>query len=154
MVDGQAINSCLGDLYSVVWMEDSDAGIARESLDDQLQTTIAGTNQSHVQVYGGARRGERLFGRGPISSARSGVGLTSPRALAVRQRVVAVSNAFGPECTLTSAVVASLDREEHGGRGRPGGSTLTASSFYLRPITLARPRCRPVCARVQACACA
>ena len=50
-------------------------------------------------------------------------GLTSPRALAVRQRVVAVSNAFGPECTLTSAVVASLDREEHGGRGRPGGSS-------------------------------
>jgi legumain len=53
MVDGVAINSCLGDLYSVNWMEDSDtkAGQA-ERLGDQFLKVKAETNKSHCLEYG------------------------------------------------------------------------------------------------------
>ena len=53
MVDGVAINSCLGDLYSVNWMEDSDtkAGQA-ERLGDQFLKVRAETNKSHCLEYG------------------------------------------------------------------------------------------------------
>jgi legumain len=53
MVNGKAINSCLGDLYSVNWMEDSDtkAGQA-ERLGDQFLKVKAETNKSHCMEYG------------------------------------------------------------------------------------------------------
>ena len=45
--------SCLGDLFSVNWMEDSDAtDITSESLDEQAQTVIAKTSKSKVMNYG------------------------------------------------------------------------------------------------------
>ena len=43
----------LGDLYSVVWMEDSDAEkIDQESLFEQFSITQEKTNLSHVMQYG------------------------------------------------------------------------------------------------------
>jgi legumain len=43
----------LGDLYSVNWMEDSDAeDISKESLFKQFQATKKKTNESHVMEYG------------------------------------------------------------------------------------------------------
>ncbi len=43
----------LGDLYSVNWMEDSDAeDITKETLFKQFQVTKANTNLSHVMEYG------------------------------------------------------------------------------------------------------
>ena len=46
-------DSCLGDLFSVNWMEDSDAtDITSESLDEQAQTVIAKTSKSKVMNYG------------------------------------------------------------------------------------------------------
>jgi len=48
----------LGDLYSVNWMEDSDAeDIKKESLFKQFQVTKQKTNESHVMQYGDLKLG-------------------------------------------------------------------------------------------------
>lgn len=52
-VNGQHINSCLGDLFSVNWMEDADAKDAStETLDVQYNTVMTETTLSHVMRYG------------------------------------------------------------------------------------------------------
>jgi legumain len=52
VVDGKQMNSCLGDLYSVNWMEDVDANGVTESLQTQYETVKTLTTQSHVMQYG------------------------------------------------------------------------------------------------------
>lgn len=52
-VQGQHIGSCLGDLYSIAWMEDSDANnVCSETLDTQFDTVLKRTDKSHVMKYG------------------------------------------------------------------------------------------------------
>jgi len=51
-VNGKSIGSCLGDLYSVNWMEDSDAEGEKKSLEAQYETVVKLTNKSHPQIYG------------------------------------------------------------------------------------------------------
>ena len=77
-VDGKEIHSCLGDLYSVNWMEDTDKGMASEvsrvppipppspppaltpspsppqTLEAQFNTVKTETAKSHVMMYGDA----------------------------------------------------------------------------------------------------
>ena len=51
----------LGDVYSVVWMEDSDAEkIDQESLFKQFQVTKKKTNTSHVMQYGDLVRTNKI----------------------------------------------------------------------------------------------
>jgi legumain len=53
MVNGVEIGSCLGDEYSVHWMEDADRPDAMdESLEDQYLTVQKETVESHVMQYG------------------------------------------------------------------------------------------------------
>lgn len=53
VVQGKHIGSCLGDLFSVNFLEDLDKGHAREqSLNDHFQTVKKLTNQSHVMQWG------------------------------------------------------------------------------------------------------
>jgi legumain len=53
VVNGVHIGSCLGDLYSVNWMEDSDAmDPSIETLSVQFETVKELTAQSHVMEYG------------------------------------------------------------------------------------------------------
>ena len=53
VVDGKHIGSCLGDLYSIAWMEDTDANnVCSESLDTQFSTVKTRTTKSHVMKYG------------------------------------------------------------------------------------------------------
>jgi len=53
MVNKVHIGSCLGDLYSVTWMEDSDAmDLSAETLATQFQTVLKATDLSHVMEYG------------------------------------------------------------------------------------------------------
>jgi len=53
MVDGVQVKSCLGDLYSVSWMEDSDVSLASgETLAAQFDNVKALTNKSHVTEFG------------------------------------------------------------------------------------------------------
>jgi len=52
-VNGVHINSCLGDLFSVNWMEDADkTDPTSESLDSQFEKVKTLTAQSHVMRYG------------------------------------------------------------------------------------------------------
>eukprot|EP00591_Stephanopyxis_turris_P003386 CAMPEP_0195517158 /NCGR_PEP_ID=MMETSP0794_2-20130614/10103_1 /TAXON_ID=515487 /ORGANISM="Stephanopyxis turris, Strain CCMP 815" /LENGTH=525 /DNA_ID=CAMNT_0040645923 /DNA_START=98 /DNA_END=1675 /DNA_ORIENTATION=+ len=53
MVNGKSLNSCLGDLYSVNWMEDADTqtGLDR-TLEEQYEYIVKVTNKSHPLQFG------------------------------------------------------------------------------------------------------
>jgi legumain len=52
-VNGKSINSCLGDLFSVSWMEDADAkDLAQETMTEQFQTVKTLTDRSEVMQWG------------------------------------------------------------------------------------------------------
>merc|ERR1712151_1278490 len=51
-VDGKSINSCLGDLFSVSWMEDSDIkDLTGETLDAQFSVVKTKTTKSAVMQW-------------------------------------------------------------------------------------------------------
>jgi len=53
MVDGKNIGSCLGDLFSIAWMEDSDAtDITSETLNKQYDNVKTRTSKSKVMQWG------------------------------------------------------------------------------------------------------
>jgi len=52
MINGKEIGSCLGDLYSVNWMENSEAQGPTETLQAQFLDVRTKTTQSHVMQYG------------------------------------------------------------------------------------------------------
>ena len=53
MVDGKTLNTCLGDLFSVNWMEDSDShDTTKETLNVQYKRVKKLTNKSHVMQFG------------------------------------------------------------------------------------------------------
>jgi legumain len=52
MVNGKAINSCLGDLYSISWMENADSVGPTETLQAQYVEVKTATTMSHVMQYG------------------------------------------------------------------------------------------------------
>merc|ERR1712182_138136 len=52
-VNGRDIGSCLGDLFSVSWMEDSDAkDTTKETLDEQFKAVKTKTDKSEVMQWG------------------------------------------------------------------------------------------------------
>mmetsp|Transcript_33173 Transcript_33173/g.109656 ORF Transcript_33173/g.109656 Transcript_33173/m.109656 type:complete len:446 (-) Transcript_33173:295-1632(-) len=54
-VEGKHIGSCLGDLYSVTWMEDTDnqsPAAASETIETQTERVTRLVTKSHVQVFG------------------------------------------------------------------------------------------------------
>ena len=51
-VNGKAMNTCLGDLYSVNWMEDADLENPVETLEQQFLTVKEETSKSHVLQFG------------------------------------------------------------------------------------------------------
>jgi legumain len=52
VVQGKNIGSCLGDLFSVVWMEDTDKNTNAETLDIQFQNILKLVTKSHPQQFG------------------------------------------------------------------------------------------------------
>jgi hypothetical protein len=52
IVNDKALNTCLGDLYSVNWMEDADLDTPRETLEQQFDTVKQETTKSHVLQFG------------------------------------------------------------------------------------------------------
>jgi len=53
LVDGKAIGSCLGDEFSVRWMEDTEsADIKSETVGQQFSKIVKAVTKSHVQEYG------------------------------------------------------------------------------------------------------
>ncbi|RLN64504.1 hypothetical protein BBJ29_001103 [Phytophthora kernoviae] len=62
-VDGQRIGSCLGDLYSVNWMEDSDlTDLSGESLKNQFLRVKNETTKSHVKYFGAPKINKEIVG--------------------------------------------------------------------------------------------
>eukprot|EP00928_Gymnodinium_smaydae_P031839 TRINITY_DN23241_c0_g2_i1.p1 TRINITY_DN23241_c0_g2~~TRINITY_DN23241_c0_g2_i1.p1 ORF type:complete len:469 (+),score=123.41 TRINITY_DN23241_c0_g2_i1:56-1408(+) len=52
-VKGKNLNSCLGDLFSISWMEDSDLGaFTTETIEEQVKRVTKRTNKSHVMSFG------------------------------------------------------------------------------------------------------
>jgi len=52
-IDGKSIGSCLGDLFSTNWMEDSDkATMGQETLQSQFDTVKKETTKSHAMQWG------------------------------------------------------------------------------------------------------
>jgi len=51
-VNGVELKSCLGDLYSVNWMENADSVGKSETLEDQFNIVKKTTDKSHVMQYG------------------------------------------------------------------------------------------------------
>jgi legumain len=50
---GKHLKTCLGDLFSIAWMEDADLGqMSTESLKTQVQRVTARTAKSHVTTFG------------------------------------------------------------------------------------------------------
>merc|ERR1712137_1539703 len=53
MVNGKSIGSCLGDLFSVSWMEDSDVeDLTQETLKQQADIVTTATSKSKVMQWG------------------------------------------------------------------------------------------------------
>ena len=53
VVKGKDIGSCLGDEFSVFWMEDTDKGEQKtETLEEQFNRLVKGVTKSHVMRYG------------------------------------------------------------------------------------------------------
>jgi len=52
-VNGKDLHTCLGDLYSVNWMQNADStDLTKETLEKQYQVVKQLTNKSHVQQFG------------------------------------------------------------------------------------------------------
>lgn len=53
-VDGKSLHSCLGDLFSVNWMENTDAAssLSAETLQEQFEVVKKQTSKSHVLQFG------------------------------------------------------------------------------------------------------
>ncbi|RLN70288.1 hypothetical protein BBJ28_00015432 [Nothophytophthora sp. Chile5] len=62
-VNGVALGTCLGDLYSVNWMEDSDlTDLSGESLKKQFLRVKNETRKSHVHAFGSSQVGKEIVG--------------------------------------------------------------------------------------------
>ncbi|EGZ29755.1 hypothetical protein PHYSODRAFT_537874 [Phytophthora sojae] len=62
-VNGERIGSCLGDLYSVNWMEDSDlTDLSGESLTTQFHRVKNATTKSHVKSFGLSKLSHEIVG--------------------------------------------------------------------------------------------
>jgi len=62
-VQGKAIGSCLGDEFSVHWMEDADATDANsETVKQQVDKVVSETKKSHVQQYGDSSLDSEVVG--------------------------------------------------------------------------------------------
>eukprot|EP00929_Paragymnodinium_shiwhaense_P005808 TRINITY_DN1081_c0_g3_i1.p1 TRINITY_DN1081_c0_g3~~TRINITY_DN1081_c0_g3_i1.p1 ORF type:complete len:479 (+),score=128.69 TRINITY_DN1081_c0_g3_i1:58-1437(+) len=51
-VKGKSIGSCLGDLFSIAWMEDTDKSGGGETIKDQVAKVTTRTSKSHVSTFG------------------------------------------------------------------------------------------------------
>merc|ERR1712194_683362 len=73
MVDGKNVGSCLGDEFSVRWMEDTESeNIKSETVGQQAAKVTAAVKKSHVQQYG-----VKSFDSEPVADFQGNVGAES-----------------------------------------------------------------------------
>mmetsp|Transcript_42348 Transcript_42348/g.106757 ORF Transcript_42348/g.106757 Transcript_42348/m.106757 type:complete len:438 (+) Transcript_42348:57-1370(+) len=61
MVGGKSVGSCLGDLFSVNWMMDTESTHKRETLKQQYKRVKNTTNKSHVMQYGQVKKFDKEY---------------------------------------------------------------------------------------------
>lgn len=128
VVNGKNLHTCLGDLYSVSWLEDADGAFPRESLQRQMQLVTKETNLSHVQTFGDAsfasdfagafegdakdKRGVKFAVRGPLT-VRNGVDSRTATLAYLRSKVKrglpGARTAYLAELAFRAATVARFD---------------------------------------------
>lgn len=115
-VQGKAIGTCLGDEFSVHWMEDADSTNANsETVKQQVDKVVSETKKSHVQQYGDSNLDSEIIGdfegsSGALQSARQ-AGLADDGS-AVSSRDVEVHVAYyrvHRAATLREKIQAELD---------------------------------------------
>jgi len=99
IVNGKHIGSCLGDAYSINWLEDADAAPwGTETIGDQMQRVKKETTKSQVQFYGDATIGQDKISQYEGPNAGSSVlGHAAPvgdENGAVKQRDAALFSAY------------------------------------------------------------
>jgi legumain len=73
---GKHLNTCLGDLFSIAWMEDTDLGkMGGESLSTQVQRVTKRTNKSHVSTFGDKSFNSEVIGH---FESRAAKGIAGP----------------------------------------------------------------------------
>ena len=64
VVKGKSLGTCLGDEFSVYWMEDADKGEQKtETLEEQFNRLVKGVTKSHVMRYGDVSFKEDVIGK-------------------------------------------------------------------------------------------
>jgi len=102
IVDGKHMNTCLGDLYSVNWMENSDAvSMSGETLAKQYAVVKQETTKSHVMQYG-----DMKFGSDPIGDFQSTLDTSMTEAMISG---VAYTDEYAPNPERHTSVVDSRD---------------------------------------------
>merc|ERR1712217_879177 len=98
MVDGKNVGSCLGDEFSVRWMEDTDSqNIQSETVGQQAAKITSAVTKSHVQQYG-----VKSFDSEPLADFQGDAGavsatrtdILSPDGNGVDSRLVEVHQAY------------------------------------------------------------
>jgi len=107
MVDGTSLGSCLGDLYSVKWMENSDLDTPGETLADQFSLVQTAVSKSHVMQFGDtqtvATESVNAF-QGNAAAAASRTAMVRSTAMFGVRPVAADSHVDSRAAELTSAV--------------------------------------------------
>jgi legumain len=68
-VNGKSVGSCLGDLFSIAWMEDTDiSDVSKKSLDEHFQIIKKRTTKSKVMQWG-----DVTFTKEPIGNYMGGL---------------------------------------------------------------------------------
>merc|ERR1711998_437835 len=97
-VNGKSINSCLGDLFSVSWMEDSDAAdLTGETLDAQFSVVKTKTSKSEVMQWGDLTFKSDMvseFQSGPSSEQMNQQATEDPGRSAISARQVDLAQAY------------------------------------------------------------
>merc|ERR1711879_116805 len=114
-VDGKEIGSCLGDEFSVRWMEDTEAAvISSETVGQQFAKVQKAVTKSHVQQYGVAS-----FDSEPIGNFQGADGQLSPNTATtvmegngVDSRQVEVHQAYYKVQRATTAVARKAAEQE------------------------------------------
>jgi legumain len=87
-INGKHVGSCLGDEYSINWMEDSDvADMKTTTLDQQFRTVKEATKMSQVMAWG-----DKSFQSSPIGNFQSGNNNGQHAGLRTHHRVKEMKN--------------------------------------------------------------
>lgn len=121
LADGQHVGSCLGDEYSVNWMEDSELGDNEhsESLAQQLSSVTTATVQSHVQQFGSTDfeddKLDQYQGSGSANAANS-TGVATPSEFSTSASAVDARDVGLYQMYARASAAADAGDEESAGR--------------------------------------